>query len=183
MSAWVDRILSALDRILQIIAVVLLGVVAFAVTAQVLARYVVTTSTPWTVELASYSFVWLSMIGIALGVRRGRHMVLDVWEYLPYRKWAVVLLDEVAALIIASVLLVLIWYGFEAAKPGFRRTMPGLGLPFAYVNLAVPVGSVLALIFAIEAWWKGVHAKRGEEPLPQKLLFQPDDEIVIKGEI
>ena len=162
---------------------VLLGLVLFAVTWQVLARYVISVSTPWTVELASYSFVWLSMIAIALGVRRGRHMVLDIWEYVPYRRWLVITLDTIAAAVVIAVLGLLVWFGIESLAPAFRRTMPGLGLPYAYVTLAVPVGAGLALIFAIEAWWTGLHRKRGEEQADPGVLFQPADSVIVKGEI
>ncbi|WP_150307731.1 TRAP transporter small permease [Planctomonas psychrotolerans] len=161
----------------------LLGLVLFAVTWQVLARYVISVSTPWTVELASYSFVWLSMIGIALGVRRGRHMLLDVWDYLPYRRWLIIALDTIAAVVVVVVLALLVWFGIESLAPAFRRTMPGLGLPYAYVTLAVPVGAGLALIFAVEAWWVGVHRKRGEERTEIGTLFQPADSVIVKGEI
>lgn len=147
------------------------------------ARYITSASTPWTVELASYSFVWLSMFAIALGIRRGRHMVLDIWEYIPSRRWLTVLIDTIAALTVALVLVLLIWFGMETLAPAFRRTMPGLGLPYGLVSLAIPVGSVFALIFAVEAWWRTLHAKPGEDPLEFGVLYQPKDVVVIKGEV
>ena len=141
------------------------------------------TSTPWTVELASISFVWLSMFAIALGVRRGRHMVLDIWEYIPGGRWLTVLIDTVAGLIVAGVLLALVWFGFEALAPAFRRTMPGLGISYGFLALAVPVGSIFSLIFAIEAWWRIHRAKPDEDPLAFPVIFQPTDAVIIKGEI
>jgi TRAP-type C4-dicarboxylate transport system permease small subunit len=179
----VDRILGGLDRILQILCVILLGAVVLAVSAQVLSRYVTSSSTPWTVELASYSFVWLSMIAIALGVRRGRHMVLDIWEYVPYKRWLMRILETITAAIIVTVLAALVWYGFEALPPSFRRNSPGLGISFGWVALAVPVGAAFSLLFAIEAWWKLFHAPQGVDPLTAPVLYQPDDVIIIKGEV
>ena len=52
-----------------------------------------------------------------------------------------------------------------------------------WVSLAVPVGSGLALIFAVEAWWTGIHRGRDEEPKNLGVLYQPDDAVIIKGEI
>lgn len=162
----------------------LLGLITFAVSWQVIARYVTSVSTPWTVELASTSFVWLSMFAIALGVRRGRHMVLDIWEYVPAGRWLTVLIDAIAALIVAGVLIALIWFGFEALGPAFRRTMPGLGVSYGLVALAVPVGSFFSLIFAIEAWWRVTRAKPDDEdPLAFGVIYQPADTVIIKGEI
>jgi TRAP-type C4-dicarboxylate transport system permease small subunit len=182
-SQLVEKALSGLDLALQVICVVLLALVTFSVTWQVISRYVIQSSASWTAELASYSFVWLSMLAIALGVRRGRHMLLDIWEFVPYRRWLVVVIDTLAALVVVLVLGLLVWFGIEGLAPAFRRMLPGLGVPYAAVTLAVPVGAGIALIFAIEAWWRGVHAKRGEDPLPFSVLFQPEDTVVIKGEI
>ncbi|WP_172829643.1 TRAP transporter small permease [Microterricola viridarii] len=179
----VDKALKALDLLLQVAAVILLGMVTFSVSWQVIARYVTSVSTPWTVELASISFVWLAMFAIALGVRRGRHMVLDIWEYIRGGRWLTVLIDTVAALIVAGVLLALVWFGFEALGPAFRRTMPGLGISYGFLALAVPVGSIFALIFAIEAWWRVQRAKPDEDPLAFPVIFQPADTVIIKGEI
>ena len=182
-TSWIDRILSGLDRVLQVICVLLLGVVVFAVSWQVISRYVTASSASWTVELASYAFVWLAMIAIALGVRRGRHMVLDIWEYVPYKRWLMRILETVTAVIVVAVLGALVWYGFEALPPSFRRSSPGLGVPFGWVALAVPVGSAFSLIFAIEAWWKLFHAPQGVDPLTAPVLYQPADVIIIKGEV
>ncbi len=180
---WVDRTLKAMDTALQVFAVCLLIVVVLAVSAQVVARYVTSTSTPWTVELASYSFVWLSMIAIALGVRRGRHMVLNIWEYIPYRRWLMRVLETITAIIVVAVLAALVWYGFAALPPSFRRDSPGLGVSFGWVALAVPVGAAFSMIFAIDAWWKLFHAPQGVDPLTAPVLYQPDDVVIIKGEV
>lgn len=183
LSKWIDKGLDSFDLVLQILGILLLGSVAISVTLQVFSRYITQSSIPWTAELASYSFVWLSMIAIALGIRRGRHMVLDVWEYLPDRRWLAITIETVAAAVVAAVLILLAWYGSQGLGAAFNRTLPGLGIAYGWVTLAVPVGSVVALIFAIEAWWKRIHAKQGEDPLTAKVLFQPKDSIIIKGEI
>lgn len=182
-SKWISKGLDWLDLLLQIVGVLLLGAVTVSVTLQVFSRYITQSSIPWTAELASYSFVWLSMIAIALGVRRGRHMLLDVWDYLPYRRWVIVLIDTIAAAVVVGVLVLLIWFGAQGLGAAFNRSLPGLGIPYGWVTLAVPAGSALALIFAIEAWWKSIHAKPHEDPLPIGTLFQPKDAIVVKGEI
>ena len=89
------RLLGRLDLAVQMLCILLLGVVIVGVMWQVLARYVTRDSTAWTAELASYAFVWLAMLAIALGVRRGRHMVLDIWEYVRYRRWLARLIPNV----------------------------------------------------------------------------------------
>lgn len=177
-----ERALRGIDNALQVAAIAMLTITVVAVTWQVLARYVVETSSGWTIEAATYSFVWLAMIAIALGVRRGRHMVLDIWEYLPYRRWLHILIITVSSGVVVLVLAVLIWFGISMLPASFSRSLPGLGISYGWVALAVPVGCAFSLLFALEAWWRLITAPRGAEALPQTLLGQPADAIVVKGE-
>ncbi|MGF3057095.1 TRAP transporter small permease [Microbacterium sp. YY-01] len=179
-----DRIMNGLDKAVQWLCVVFMALVVFAVSWQVLARYVTRASSSWTVDLAALAFVWLSMFAIALGVRQGRHMVLDIWEFFAHRRWLTVLITTVASLLVLLTIAALVWYGFQALPSAMRRTMPGLGVPFGLVSLAVPVGSILCAIFAVEAWVRTVMNKDLEaDPLPSHIIFQPAGETVVKGEI
>lgn len=180
----VNRIMDGLDRVVQVLCVAFLGLVLFAVTWQVVARYVTRASSSWTVDLAALAFVWLAMLSIALGVRQGRHMALDIWEYLPKRRWIAVLTTSVASALVLATIVALAWYGFEAVPSAMRRELPGLQLPFGWVSLAVPVGAVLSAIFTIEAWARMVFAKDfDEDPLPSWVICQSKDEITVKGEV
>ncbi|GAA3592906.1 TRAP transporter small permease [Agrococcus terreus] len=179
----VSRVLSGLDLVLQWVCIALLALVIAGVVWQVLARYVTRDSTAWTAELASYSFVWLAMLAIALGVRRGRHMVLDIWEYVPYRKWLSRLIDTVAFAVVGGTLVLLLWFGIVGLDASWSRTAPGLGISTGWVSLAVPVGAAIALVFAVEAWWLNFQAEEGEDPLSAPLIHQPKDLIIVKGEV
>ena len=179
----VSRVLSGFDLVLQVVCIALLASVILGVTWQVLARYVTQASSAWTAELASYSFVWLAMLAIALGVRRGRHMVLDIWEYVRYRRWLSRTIDTVAFVIVGGTLLLLLTFGIEGLGASWSRTAPGLGISTGWVALAVPVGSAIALLFAVEAWWLNFNAAEGDDPLDAPLIHQPADHIVIKGDV
>jgi len=184
MPALLERILTLLDRVVQWACVVALAVITVAVSWQVLTRYITRDSATWTVEVASLAFVWLSMLAIALGVRQGRHMVLDIWEYVPERRWLRITITTVASALVLATLIALTVFGMEALPSALRRNMPGTDLPFGLISLAVPVGSALAAIFAIEAWWKLVREPDPEaDPLPSAVLFQSEEDTMVKGEI
>ena len=74
-------------------------------------------------------------------------------------------------------------FGFEAARPAFNRTMAGLPISFGWIALSVPVGAIFSAVFAIEAWWRLIHAEKDVDPLDDPVLYQPDDVVVIKGEV
>ncbi|SEB62521.1 TRAP-type C4-dicarboxylate transport system, small permease component [Paramicrobacterium humi] len=180
----IERILSALDTIVQWLCVLALAAVTFAVSWQVITRYVTRDSASWTLEVAALAFVWLSMMAIALGVRQGRHMVLDIWEYVPERRWLRITITTVSSALVLATLVALTWFGVEALPSAMRRNMPGIDLPFGLVSLAVPVGSAIAAIFTIEAWWRLVRNPDPDaDPLPSAVLFQSGEDTMVKGEI
>lgn len=145
--------LGLLDRLLQVLALGLFGLMALSVFWQVISRYLTEQSSTWTGELATASFVWLSMIAIALGVRRGRHMVMDLWSYFPNVRW----LDGVVSFIALIGTLIVLWlfvsFGIQGLGPSFQKVFPGIGLAYGWMTLAVPVGFACSMLFAVEAWW------------------------------
>lgn len=184
MPALLERMLTLLDRIVQWACVIALATITVAVSWQVITRYVTRDSATWTVEVASLAFVWLSMLAIALGVRQGRHMVLDIWDYLPQHRWLRVTVTTVASVLVLGTLIALTVFGMEALPSAMRRNLPGIDLPFGLISLAVPVGSAIAGIFAIEAWWKLVREPDPDaDPLPSAVLFQSKDDTMVKGEV
>lgn len=180
----IEKIMGTLDTIVQWLCVAFLALITIAVTWQVISRYVTRDSASWTTEVAALSFVWLSMLAISLGVRQGRHMVLDIWEYAPQHRWLRVTVTTVASGLVLFTLGVLVFYGIDALPSALRRNMPGIDLPFGYISLAVPVGAAISALFAIEAWWKLVRNPDPEhDPLPSKVLFQSDEDVLVKGEV
>ncbi len=62
--------------------------------------------------------------------------------------------------------------------------MPGIDLPFGIISLAVPVGCAISALFAVEAWWKLVRNTDPEvDPLPSTVLFQSEEDVLVKGEV
>lgn len=176
--ATLDRVLDVVDKVVQYLCVLALSLTVMSVFWQVLSRYVTSQSSPWTSDLAALSFVWLSMLAIALGVRRGRHMVLDIWEYFRYRRWLSNTVHIVSIGVVIAVLCLLAFFAIQGLGPAFSRRMPGLGISNGWMSLAVPVGALISLVFAVESLWKLLNAGEGENPLPQRVLFQEEVEEI-----
>lgn len=182
--AGVTTVLNWLDRSIQVLCVIFLATVLAAVTWQVLARYVTRASSSWTVDLAALAFVWLAMLSISLGVRQGRHMVFDVWEFFKYRRWLTVTITTVASALVVLTALALTWYGIVALPSTMRRMLPGLKIPSGFISLAVPVGCALSVLFAVEAWARTVFNKNpDEDPLPSAVICEDHNSLSVKGEL
>lgn len=148
-------ILGALDRILCVMAVVIAAVLVLVLFFQVVTRYVFGQPSVWSEELAVSIFPWLAMIAIPLGFRRGEHLTLDLFSkrYSPRvrRVVSIVLcaLTVITFAIIGYLAVQLLPAGDRQLLAGIHQ---GLGVPAkqSWIYLAVPVGSALSIVFAIE---------------------------------
>src|SRR5689334_16238466 len=96
----IDRSISALAECL---VVVLVLAEALVLLAGVTARYVFLRPLTWSDEIAIMLFLWLSMLGSAVALRRGAHMRLTlVIERFP-QKWRSV--AEISGLLMALAFL------------------------------------------------------------------------------
>lgn len=68
---------SVLDKFEGFMCTVLASVMAVSILVQVINRNTVQASLPWCEELARYCMVWLTMIGISAGVKKGSHIGVD----------------------------------------------------------------------------------------------------------
>ncbi len=161
-AAWVPQpvplsrgLLAVLDRILAVLVVIGFSVMALVIVIQVLARYIANNPTVWSEELAISLFVWSTMLAIALGLRRGEHLTLDVVSrFLPAQaaRW----LALVLAIVTAAVMGFLGYLTLGLIPPADRQLLAGiaggLGIPakVSWVYLAVPVGAFFSVLFTIE---------------------------------
>jgi len=133
---WLVRI----ETGLIIILVSCLTAVTFA---QVVSRYLLGDPLIWSEEAARYLFVWVSMIGSALAIRKGSHFGLDfLIRRMP--KFRPIVAPMVIIVMIAF-LVVVLKTGIDEtrlASMQFAMTFP-MRMHWAY--LALPVGSGLML--------------------------------------
>jgi TRAP-type C4-dicarboxylate transport system permease small subunit len=139
LSLWYSRALSVL-LVLSVAALVV------PVTLQIFSRY--TTLVPfyiWTEEMARFVFIWMIMLGAALGIRESTHFVVDVWPRLGPRPNALFgLLSSFAILIMA---LVFTWWGWEFTRFAFRRISELAELPLWWIHIAWPMTGLSWLLF------------------------------------
>lgn len=148
----IAKIADGIDRFLvlfesTVIAILLVALV-IAVLVQVLSRYVINVSNPWTEESARYFFVWVSMMGAALGVQRHSHFGFDaVVRSLPPlgRKAA-----GIAALAVTFAMAGLIaMQGWKLMELGESEIGAGTNVPLPWVYAAIPAGGILIMLHIV----------------------------------
>src|SRR5690606_29046035 len=91
----------------------------------------------WTEEMARFLFVWLVMLGAALGVREGTHFVVDVFPPLSTHRDALLSLFGCVAVLVLA--LVFVWWGWEFTAFAWYRISELAELPLWVIHIAWPI--------------------------------------------
>jgi TRAP-type C4-dicarboxylate transport system permease small subunit len=143
-----QRISDILNRITEIVLVIVLTAMAVAVFLQVIFRYVLSLPLFWTEEFARYCLVWASLLGSAVAVKRGQHIAVTILvERLPSPLGRI--LKIVALMAVAVILTVILWGGIQLVAITRAQISPALRVPMSIPYLAVPVGAALMLFHTI----------------------------------
>ena len=145
------KVIDFIDVVLKNVLIVLMVAMVAAVSWQVISRYVFSSPSSWTEEVARFLMIWIGVLGAAYAFRTGVHLGLDILpkkltgrsaELLKQFTAAVVVLFSVTVLVIGGGSLVsLTWE--------LRQYSAVLGLPIALVYSVIPTAGVLICIYAI----------------------------------
>lgn len=138
-----------LDGTLRAICVSLFALLVLLVVWQVFTRLVLGQPSAWTGEAAQATFVWVSLIGIAIAVGEKADVIMDfLVERLPValQRYA----DIVAYLAtLAFVLYVMVFGGFQQSALAWGQLNPLLPLTQGQLYLALPISGVLLSIYLL----------------------------------
>ncbi len=159
MTKFFDRLESCLRLLTGILILILIA----ALSEQVIHRYLFGGSWPLMGFVIPLCFVWSSMLGSAIAVRRGSHFSADMLtRYLPPRGQLTFRYLQVASTIAVSIILIVSGIGF--VQLGMVKSDPFTGYSMAYTYLSAPAGGLLMLVFSTE-----LLMRRGEPLFDQDL--------------
>lgn len=124
------------------------GMVAI-VFAQVIFRFVLRASLPWSEEAARYIMAWISMLGAGIGIRRKGHIGVEaVVMLLPaaFKKVAAAL----AASIASGFFLGVVVYGVNICRVVSAQESPAMEISMAIPYASLVVGGFLMLLYSLE---------------------------------
>lgn len=141
--------------------ILFMGIIAGVIPYEVFGRYVLGAMPMWSGEAATYSLVWVSMVGGAIGLRKGCQVGIELaFEKLPTR-WGIVL-KLAGALVMLLFLAVMFFYGVQQTMTNWRQISPALGIRMAFPYLALPVGFLLMGLAVLEQFAGYVYRLRQE---------------------
>jgi TRAP-type C4-dicarboxylate transport system permease small subunit len=159
---WYSRLCAFLSKSSLVLAVIGLIGLILCVQFQVVGRYIFNDTPTWAEALALQLVLYVTALGVAVGVRDAGHIGLESLVSLLSEKWRL----RVEIIIHGFVVL----FGLLMAQSGWLWTSikwsdikPMLGVPVGADYLALVVAGVLIVLFSIEHI---VALIRGEEVVP-----------------
>ncbi|MFD1415805.1 TRAP transporter small permease [Oceanobacillus jeddahense] len=142
---WVDKHLEeGLLFILFVTAVI-------SIALQVFSRFILDSSLSWSEELARYTFIWLIYIAVPYGIKKHRHITLDIiYDIVPpkIKKY----MDFISTVIVACFAILMLYYGSIVVSmiSQFGQQSSAMEINMVYVYAAVPVGMFLTAVRSIQ---------------------------------
>lgn len=142
---------SRIERALGWFLVVVMGVSVVNVLWQVFTRFVLSSPSSYTEELARFLLIWIGLVGAAYASGRGMHLAIDL---LPRRLTGrpSVALEVGIGLCVATFAIAVLLYGgsqLVLITLGLGQRSAALGIPIGLVYLALPISGALIAWFSV----------------------------------
>src|SRR3954447_9825080 len=111
--------MKALNRVVDGLAIALFAAILVLVNVQIVCRFVLSISVPWTEEVSRLLFIWLAFLGAAIGVREGSLIVIDTLPVMIGDRWWRYFRPVVAMLSLAVIVFM-----FAASIPLVQSVWP-----------------------------------------------------------
>lgn len=144
------QIKTFLDKTLEIIVMVCMGLLVLDVLWQVFTRKVLNDPSKWTEELAIFLLIWVALLGAAVALSLGSHLGIDYFVGKLSRGKRIVSEMIVFALILAFAVYVMLYGGYDLVKSTLElgQKSPVFEIPMGYVYLAVPISGFFMVIYS-----------------------------------
>lgn len=142
-------VLNHLERLTKALAGLCLAAVFVLVTAQVASRYLLDVSFPAASELSIYAMIWSIFLGAAAAFRGSQHIAMDFFKKMMPHGVAKII-NTAIFLCLTVFLCVIVVKGYDLSLRAMRQVSPAAGLPVGYISMAMPICSILALVFLVE---------------------------------
>lgn len=144
---YVDKALECIDKVCAAIAAVLLVWMLFALSVQVIARYIFSSGFPWTEESTRYAMIWMVFIGAVCCTKQGIHVAVDALEEIvPKFNLVIKTIQYIVTVIYCGLVC---YFSIENLANAARQTSPSIKIPMNYLHLVFPLTMGLIILYTL----------------------------------
>ncbi|RIH63072.1 TRAP transporter small permease [Mariniphaga sediminis] len=151
-----------IDKILEWVLVFLLSILVIDVLWQVTSRYVLSSPSSFTDELAGFLLIWVGLLGAAYVAGKREHLAIDllIQKSSPERKYKLELFISIVVIIFSMTVLIAGGSWLVYTRFYLSVKSAALGLPLGFVYLVLPISGLLIAYFDIDNMRKMVKENR-----------------------
>ena len=158
-----SRLRHAVDRVLAVVLIILMGVAVLNVLWQVFTRWVLADPSSYTEELARYLLIWVGLLGSAYAAGQKMHLAIDILPTKLEGRRRHILEIVIDGFVLLFAVFVMIAGGIRLMSLTLLmgQTSAALGVQVGYVYFVIPLTGLLIAFYAVEAMWERMRALRG----------------------
>lgn len=151
MNKKIDSVLQIIDKIVEAALFVITITMLIAGVLQIFYRYVMNASLSWSEELMRFLYVWMTMIGASLAVRRKQFTTIEAVYNKICEKSEIggKILMIIAVVLQMGFFVMLAIYGAQLSTKNMIQASPAMGLPIGIAYLALPIGGYLGALYCL----------------------------------
>ncbi|NVK73319.1 TRAP transporter small permease [Marinomonas sp. CT5] len=145
------KFIHVVDRILSRICVTLMVALVACVVWQVFSRYVLSSPSTSTDELARFLFIWVGLLGAAFTLGQKKHLAMDFLLLMldGQKKASLQVLITLIGLFFASVIMVFGGGSLVLKTLSVGQVSPVLGLQMGWVYAAIPISGGCMILYLL----------------------------------
>ena len=141
------KLLDIVNGLVELIVSVMLLIMVAVIFLQVIFRFLIHSSLPWSEELSRYLLVWISFLGASIGVKRKSHIGVEFLVSLfpkGWKKGAEFFVSAVSCVFFATLVI----YGRIILRTVGMQLSPAMEISMALPYSSILTGGVLMLIYS-----------------------------------
>lgn len=144
-----DKLRRYINRIIFIVGALLLTVMVATVTWQVISRYVLSSPSIFTDELARFLLMWIGMLGTTYAFGSKAHLSMDYLH--TFLKIGTVKIIKIILPILSIIFMgfVMVWGGTLLTLNTMKQLSPVLYIPMGVVYSILPITGVINIFYFI----------------------------------
>lgn len=146
-----DRFQHKLNRILELTLILLMSLLVFDVLWQVFSRYLLSSPSSFTDELAGFLLIWVGVLGAAYVAGRKEHLAIDILvqkspparqRLLQFIIHTLIFLFALSVMVTGGVILMYTRFVLQVKSAALQ-------LPLGYVYIVLPISGLIIMFYEL----------------------------------
>lgn len=146
------RLRAFIDKMMEYMVIILMSVLVIDVLWQVASRYLFTTPSSFTDELAGFLLIWVGLAGAAYATGTKQHLAIDLLlqKVNEKRQRVLNLIINIMVIAFATTVMVIGGSWLVASRFILGQVSASLEIPLGYVYLIVPISGMLIVYYCLD---------------------------------